>query len=910
MKQPYLLDKNLCHRCGACFYLDEAGVLDTDSQGFPVLTEPDRADTETLLACCSGRKIFTEEMYRTVHPHAEYAYHYDKPDLGYVAYAGIAFAKYKNIREAGQSGGVITALCLGALQMGLVQSVLCVKRSPDDPFAATYHVARTRDELMEAVRSKYVICSPLQGIHNIKKSGNQFAAVTLSCQTHSLRQLEQHDPFVRDNLKFVIGPFCGFNLEKAAGQAVARVCGINPKKVAIFENRGGRFPGITRIVNTGGTERHLIRTYHRILYRSFVPNRCYSCVDYTNEFADVSIADAFLQNKTGFLYPDGAAWVLTRTAAGKQVVDYCIESGLLEYIPKTVEEAADYWREGVVHRKVRGYNRNLRFARRGIAVPDYGVEYRYTEQYRPVDRQFALTVALLRRAVIRRFALRWFYRCAVSTTTRGKRWYTFLGRRVFTYKSDAFPLISVRHALKRCAKMMKSAFSKIPVLYRLINALSVLIGIRRPAKKYKRVVIAGGYGNHNVGDEAQLAFNIGFLQQKYPEYEIVVLSPDPYYTTHEHTVRSELAPRVVFFHSDTRSHYSKANLRFKLMFFLKTPRLLLNARLTYAGLPMLGVYPQEAHLLDVLNKSSLLLLSGGGYLTGSTASRLWDNALLIRLAHTMGVAAVASGQTIGVFKTRLNRMVARWGLSKLRSITVRDREASLNDLASIGITGPRVIATFDDALFCDTASKKRMQNLLQDNGIPDNTPYVAVNVHYWGQRPDLSQEMIRHLARACDDLIHTHGVYIVFVPMHPTDEQPARDVLSIMRSKDARLLAYPYDYRDARGVIGGARCCITMKHHPIVFACGEGTPVMSLVFDDYYQHKNEGALSLFDMQQFVIRYDKETDMHKAILRMFDELNSRHDEINRALLTRLEQYKPDAGKSIRSFFDSSRQDKKR
>jgi len=70
---------------------------------------------------------------------------------------------------------------------------------------------------------------------------------------------------------------------------------------------------------------------------------------------------------------------------------------------------------------------------------------------------------------------------------------------------------------------------------------------------------------------------------------------------------------------------------------------LFNASLIRAGLPTLGITARQAHLLDVIDNSDVLFLSGGGYLTGMTLTRLWDNMLLISLASAFGVPTILSG---------------------------------------------------------------------------------------------------------------------------------------------------------------------------------------------------------------------------------------------------------------------------
>ncbi|MCD6459748.1 polysaccharide pyruvyl transferase family protein, partial [bacterium] len=424
----------------------------------------------------------------------------------------------------------------------------------------------------------------------------------------------------------------------------------------------------------------------------------------------------------------------------------------------------------------------------------------------------------------------------------------------------------------------------------------------KPDKLNKQIIISGGHGYGNVGDEAQLAFNIKFLRDNYPDYKIVVLTPNKEYSRNQHNIDVELAPRVAFFNAGRTSNYGSSNRKFKFGFFLKFPRLLFNARLLYCGFPMFWINPEEARLLDSINKSSLLLLSGGGYLTGMTLSRLWDNCLLIRLGSAMNVPAVASGQTIGVFKDKISPILAKWGLKRLKFITVRDKKDSIKALSSIGIKGNHITSTFDDALFCEASSKSRINDTLKNNGILNDKPYVVVNAHYWGQKDELSNRIISEMADFCDKISNQKNVNIIFLPMHKSDEKPESHIIKKMKTKNVYLYKYGYDFKDARGLIKFSECCVTMKHHPIVFSCGEEVPVISIAFDDYYKHKNIGALSLFHQDGNII-LSNGNNLCNDLLLCYNKIIENKTEIVKHLHKCLENYKKDAGKSIKQFFDT-------
>ena len=144
---------------------------------------------------------------------------------------------------------------------------------------------------------------------------------------------------------------------------------------------------------------------------------------------------------------------------------------------------------------------------------------------------------------------------------------------------------------------------------------------------------------------------------------------------------------------------------------------LFNACLVRARNPIFGLTSSQARLLNELNDSDVLFLSGGGYLTGMTLTRLWDNMLLIRLADALGVPTILSGQTIGMFKDPISRILARWGLKKAELIYLRDPVDSARELATLGLSGDWIKSTFDDALFFQSASALKIAELLEESGL-------------------------------------------------------------------------------------------------------------------------------------------------------------------------------------------------
>lgn len=401
-------------------------------------------------------------------------------------------------------------------------------------------------------------------------------------------------------------------------------------------------------------------------------------------------------------------------------------------------------------------------------------------------------------------------------------------------------------------------------------------------KKIKKILVAGGYGYTNLGDEAQCETTLELLTERYPDYEVVNLAPNVNHSRQLHPdYPHETASRVALYNQfenfDIFSFSKKPKYLWRIpAFIIKTIWILINAYLIKYNLPTFLLNSRSVKFLSLLNESSLFYFCGGGYLTGKTLSRLWDGIVLCRLCKIFNTPVVMSGQTIGLWSNGLNKFLAKWGFSSVKTITVRDEEYSLKDLEKIGLTGENYFATHDDALFCKKSNEKEINS--------DN--YVTLNFHYWGISKKQRNSYLEKIHQIVNEILK-ENYDIVLIPMTETDMDSFNDYIS--KYPNDKIIQYKYniDFKKIRKVIADSKICFTMKHHPIIFAMGENVPTISLAFSQYYIHKNVGALAQYGQENFSLNLEKD-DYLDTFKSLYKNIYTNRDKIIETIKTNKEK----------------------
>jgi len=310
------IDVRVCTRCGACVSVCPIDVIGANGQA--VFLQGHCIECGLCYRLCSGREMDFQalsEAHLGFRPH--------DPLLGYYRQLQVAQATSREIREGAASGGVVTALLVHLLQTEQIRGVLGVTMDRRKPWKCRAALLTTPEEVRAATQSKYSVVTLDALLRTARRKPGPLALVGLPCHVHGLRRLQRIASY-REKFPLLIGLFCGFNLEPAATKHLISKAGFDKDQVAQLQYRGGPWPG-GLIIDTHDGERHAIaKDAYGYVNLMYAPRRCLTCPDLTNELADLSVGDTWLEE-----YAGGWSTVISRSALGAELLADAAQAGVL-----------------------------------------------------------------------------------------------------------------------------------------------------------------------------------------------------------------------------------------------------------------------------------------------------------------------------------------------------------------------------------------------------------------------------------------------------------------------------------------------------------------------------------------------------------------------------------------------------
>lgn len=411
-----------------------------------------------------------------------------------------------------------------------------------------------------------------------------------------------------------------------------------------------------------------------------------------------------------------------------------------------------------------------------------------------------------------------------------------------------------------------------------------------------KILITHVYSNHNKGDAALLSVLIDDVKRGFGNPDITILTLDN--ITSEEKFDGEKM-------SNSFMHYARdkySNIVLKILY----ASYILAYTFTWAILYRLFSYDLNLNddIHGVIRKykdADLIIPVGGGYIRSQQGFN--GTFVLIFILHPIIFASIIKkitigySQSVGPFGNRFQEFMARYTVSKMNAIVVREK-ISEKILNKWGITKNVYLSVDSGFMFKPEIDSKLKHKL----GIPEDKKIVGVTVRSWLN--DSKQDKYeKDIAFLCDYIISKYDCFIVFIPQvtvenHNDDDRvSSRRVISSISNKDSVLMLNDkFDHNVIKSIYGSLDYLIGTRFHSVIFALTSMVPSIAI----QYEHKTRGIMRDLDLERWVMDIDKTN--KDELVKMFDALYINRNEYLNHLKQHLPQYIERAKSTIETLKD--------
>ena len=827
----FVVENSLCHGCGTCEAICPVDAIEMcyeDRRGIylPEINETSCNNCTVCVQACPGFELDLTEKPESQNGLSEH------PLIGSHDAIYRSFTNDTRRRERASSGGLMTEVVDHLISSGRVGKAIVTRMSQEEPLRAEAYIAKSANELLASQKSKYCpvplnrILKPLIR----ENSDEKYVFVGLPHHVHGLRLIQRIFPHMRECISYVISSFTAHVPSQRATEFILFKNGIRPDDVRVIEYRGGGNPGRMRIQTKQGKEYfvpHLHWTYSGHAFPLFFyPVREWLYFDKMSEWADLTMGDNWMK---GLEEQKGASTVIVRSKAAHGIFKELVDQ---QKIVATAMTTDDLVADQVLRTKLNIYWRLKIWARLGRKIPVYTRQFEKLRHRRISTFRFTMSVLLCEHKVP--FSIMdkiiktdYYFRA------RPKAFFKKLTRRV-------------------CQGLRIFTLTKQPV----------------PEKKSRyKIVLIGGYGCDDIGDEAMPhAIRISLRKRLGSDLEIMMLSPFPKSTVEKHGENSN--------HDFTDiSHEINASVLRRFVVFGLTLSLYMAVFIEKHSRLRLTLWRTARAALDEIQSADLLMNVGGGNINSVIPSELYRKTTTFIIADMLKKPVFISGQTMGPFYGWFAKTYTRYALNKVNMISFRDKKVSHDRLKEIGVYKPVMFDAADDAISLKGVDEEEAKTLLfSETGVSvealKEKLLIVLNLKASlsvfkgeGRSTGLDSE-IDLMAKLADALIEKYECKVVLMPTdfsRTVDDRVVHQKIYDRISRQSSVFQVSGTYSDDEliGMIGLADVAIGARYHFNVFAASRHIPFLGLASGIYQRTKLQGLAALCGMNECYIDHDME-----------------------------------------------------
>lgn len=327
-----MFERGLCNQCGACVAICEQEAIklirNESGEYIPVVDDKGCYNCGICYEVCPGHSVDFINLKESL-----FGSHSEDPLTGYIRSCYITYSTDDAIRRNSSSGGTATALLIYALKNNIIDGALIVRFGKEDPLVPEIIVARSKEEILSASGSKYFPVPLLTGLKEILLNNGQYAVVGLPCHIQALRKMQKVDKRLSGKIVFTIGLYCGYCLNYVATEFLIDKLHVDNKEVSKMGYRGGSGMGGFFVKTKNGGQKIIPKQDYSYLHGFFSPIRCTTCIDQTNELADISLGDTYkLCFNLGISSPEETNLTICRTGIGEDLIKNAVGKKYIQSI--------------------------------------------------------------------------------------------------------------------------------------------------------------------------------------------------------------------------------------------------------------------------------------------------------------------------------------------------------------------------------------------------------------------------------------------------------------------------------------------------------------------------------------------------------------------------------------------------
>ncbi len=332
-----VVKQKLCTGCGTC-----AGICPRDAIDMAVDARRGcyvpKVDESRCIRCglcyesCPGHSVDFEGLSAALFG--------DIPeDIALGRYLGcyVGHATNESVRYHSASGGLVSSLLIFALEEGLIDGALVTRMRRDDPLRPEPFLARTKEEILAAVGSKYCPVPANMALKGVLDEKDRIAVVGLPCHIQGIRKAERCIPALKMQIRYCISLACSLNFSFRGTARFLQGLGVVTGSVAVLQYRGRGWPGSALVRLKDGTERTVP---YADCYRELGPyslRRCTLCSDMLGELSDLTCGDAWVPE---LMRADhvGSSFAVTRTPEAEELLESAASKEVVELSELSLEK--------------------------------------------------------------------------------------------------------------------------------------------------------------------------------------------------------------------------------------------------------------------------------------------------------------------------------------------------------------------------------------------------------------------------------------------------------------------------------------------------------------------------------------------------------------------------------------------